>query len=708
MKSLVLPFDFEGKGVLDLELLVMNKPCFTVTESIPAVNSSYFFKKDSFLIDNSFGEPTSVLDSTISGGPNSSSTLSSSHGGGGGGGGYGVDTVGVGVVSDTNPSPVSSNAGGADSEILPAPSYVETGTTAIDSAAGGWGNVSSAVSPSQEQSVFRWIVGDIAEDPATRSLNKVFQIGGVGGGGGSTAAEFDCGGGFGVVDQGDQFGPSFMSTVPSFPNIIRSSNEKTDLPSNLMYPSAFDSSIELNPPHFNLINQHHAQPTQSPSLFSHFEQEQIVFGPRAVNGSLGTKLSFSNAKQQEMLTTSGHQYSPHHLQLLPHCLPPQRPIGPGPNPKTEHMDEIVHIHHHQQQQQTIIDQLYNVVELVETGNFILAQGILARLNQFLSPIGKPFNRAAFYCKEALHLLLNTNNNLNINPSAGTFSPSSLVFKIAAYKSFSEISPLIEFSNFTCNQALLEAFQGSDRIHIVDFDIGLGGQWASLMQELGLINGPRPVLKITALVNSISAHDHLELCLVRENLSQFAGEISVEFEFEVTSIDSFRVPDDETIGVSLPVGCLADYNLSPSLVLRFLKQMSPAIVVTVDRGCDRTDLPLADHIIHALRSYSNLLESVDAVNVNSDAVRRIERFVIQPGIEKIVMGRFRRPEKSQHWRNLFSASGFLPVPFSDFAEWQGECVAKRTPVRGFQVEKRRSSIALCWQRKEVVSVSVWRC
>ncbi|KAL6513570.1 hypothetical protein OROGR_021056 [Orobanche gracilis] len=705
MKSLSLPFDFEGKGMLNLELLVMSKPCFTVTENVPAVNSSYCFKKNSFLADNSFGEPTSVLNSTISGGPNSSSTLSSSHGGGGGT--SSIDTAGVDVVvvSDTNPSPVSSNTGGADSEILPAPSYVGTGTAAIDSDAGDWGNVLSAVSPSQEQSVFRWIMGDIVEDLATRNLNKVHQIGGNGGGGGSKAAEFDFGGGFGVVDQGDQFGPSFISTVPSFPNNnFRSSAGKTDLPSNAMYPSAFDSSLELNPLHFNLINQHHTQPTQNPSLFS---QEQIVFGPRAVNGSLGAKLSFSNAKQQNMWTTGGHRYSPHHLQILPHCLPPQRPIGPGPNPKTEHMDEIVHIHHHQQQQQTIIDHLYNVVELVQIGNFVLAQGILARLNHFLSPIGKPFNRAAFYCKEALHLLLNTNNNVDINPS-GTSSPSSLIFKIAAYKSFSEISPLIEFSNFTCNQALLEAFQGFDRIHIVDFDIGLGGQWASLMQELGLINGPRPVLKITALVNSLSAHNHLELCLVRENLTQFAGEISVEFEFEVTSIDSFRVPDDETVGVSLPVGCLADYNLSPSLVLRFLKQMSPAIVVTVDKGCDRTDLPLADHIVHALHSYSNLLESVDAVDVNSDAVRRIERFVIQPGIEKIVMGRFRRPEKSQHWRNLFSGSGFLPVPFSDFAEWQCECVAKRAPVRGFQVEKRRSSIALCWQRKEIVSVSVWRC
>lgn len=53
---------------------------------------------------------------------------------------------------------------------------------------------------------------------------------------------------------------------------------------------------------------------------------------------------------------------------------------------------------------------------------------------------------------------------------------TLVSKIGAYKSFSEILPL-KFANFTCNQALLEAMGGYDLIHIIDFEIGYGGQHA---------------------------------------------------------------------------------------------------------------------------------------------------------------------------------------------------------------------------------------
>ncbi|KAG8391619.1 hypothetical protein BUALT_Bualt01G0206200 [Buddleja alternifolia] len=756
----------DGKGVLDFEQLIVK-------------NNKHFITDFSFFNNNnnsSFGEPTSVLDSArISSRPSSSSTLSSSHGGGGstggGGGAASTDTAGVAAVSDTNPSPkwqhdsntaTSSNAaGGADSELLPVPPSLEIGA-----AVGGGGNTEKfamedwesvlSESPNQEQSILRWIMGDV-EDPAMGSLNKVLQIGG--GGGASASAEFDFSGGFGAVDQGlgfgggDQFGANL---IPNFPNNNRSSAEKMGLSSNLATnlkipqnvmnscslpnnlgpisvhnQTTFDSSAEMKPPMFNsqlLLNQHQSHQAQNPSFFYPLsypqQQEQNLFGPpqakRHNPGEAGIQISkgpFSDTGQQEMfmgrqqmhnLQQGQGQALPHQLQLLPHYMQ-QRPTGPGPKPKMNGGDDqLGHSH-----QQAIVDQLYKTAELVQTGNLVLAQGILARLNHQLSPIGKPFHRAAFYCKEALQLLLNTNNNNN-NPSS---PPFSLIFKIGAYKSFSEISPLIQFANFTCNQALLEVLEGFESIHIVDFDIGYGGQWSSLMQELALRNGGPPALKITALASS-STHDQLELGLTRENLIQFASEINIAFEFEAMSIDSlnsgswslppFHVSENEAIAVNLPVGCLANYQLSIPLVLRFVKQLSPRIVVSIDRGCDRTDLPFANHIIHALQSYSNLLESLDAVNVNMDALQKIERFLIQPGLEKIVTGRFRSPEKTQHWRSVFLSSGFTPVTFSNFTESQAECVVKKTPVRGFQVEKRQSSLVLCWQRKELISASAWRC
>ncbi|KAL3649443.1 hypothetical protein CASFOL_005846 [Castilleja foliolosa] len=758
MKGMPLAFDFEGKtGVLDnLELQVVgNKRFFPDT-----VPSTHLFKKNcNFSINHSnFGEPTSVLDSAkIPSRPTSSSTLSSSLGGGGGGGAS-TDTAGVAAVSETNPSPkwhhdsttaTSSNAAGrADLELLPIPPSLEIGTTAAASeklAMEDWENVLSGsvdVSPSQEQTFIRWIMGDV-EDPSMCSPNKALEIGG----GNPAAPELEFSAAFASnVDQGFGPGECFVPNLPNFTGIYRS--EKTGFASNPMssnlkfshnimqnnpnnleahhlhhHQPAFDSPADMKPPIFNsqpLLNQHQSQQAQNPSFFfplpNPHQQEQNIFGPpqpkRHNSGNGFVDGAFTNTDQQQpehFLARQNLQPIPHQLQFLPHHYLPQRPAGltAGPCPKIEELGQ----HSSHQIQQTIVDQIYKAAELVQTGNPVLAQGILARLNHQLSPIGKPFQRASFYFKEALQLLLNNINNNNSNPNS---SPFSLVYKIGAYKSFSEISPLIQFTNFTSNQAILESIEGFDRVHIVDFDIGYGGQWASLMQELALKNGGPPSLKITVIV-SPSTHDQLELGLARENLIQFAGETNIAFDFDVISVNSLNSGswqsshlENEAVVVNLPIGSLANYQLSPPFILGFVKHLSPRIVVSVDRGCDRTDLPFANHVIHALQSYSNLLESLDAVNVNTDALQKIEQFLLQPGIEKIVMGRFRAPEKTQHWTALFLSSGFTPVTFSNFTESQAECVIKRTPVRGFQVEKRQSSLVLCWQRKELISASAWRC
>ncbi|KAK2993305.1 hypothetical protein RJ640_006793 [Escallonia rubra] len=743
MKGMPLPLDFEVKGVLSNLLVQQHK----------------WNKQGCFV--GCTAEPTSVLDSLRSPSPpTSTSTLSSSFGGGGGGS-VSPDAAGLAAVSG-NPSqkwpPVhqettSSNAGAESSlEILrplPPPSLEIGGSGSGNPEKCGlgmddWESVLSdsvAASPGQEQSILRWIMGDVEDPYMGLGLNKVLQIGS----GTTTAPDFEFNGGFGVVDQGfdldpvssgGTMNPSFLPSgfphkfnheklglSPNPPNFkLANPHNQTPmfspLSSNNLPPISLPNQApfdDVKPHIFNphlLINQYQAHQAQNPAFF--LDQQHLMVPPQAKRHNPGN-LEGGCPVQKGPFLDSGQQQSfqglPHQLQLLPPYMQP-RPAAMAAKPK------IVGDESGMQQQQGIIDQLYKAADLVQSGNLILAQGILARLNHQLFPIGKPFHRAAYYFKEALQqLLLHTGNDMNPPSIASSLhsSPFSLVFKIGAYKSFSEISPLIQFANFTCNQALLEVLDSFDRIHIIDFDIGYGGQWASLMQELALRGGGAPSLKITAFA-SPSTHDQLELGLTRENLNHFAGELNMAFEFEILNLDALNsaswslpihVSENEATAVNLPVGSFSGYQVSLPLVLRFIKQLSPKIVVSMDRGWDRTDLPFPNHVIHALQSYSNLLESLDAVNVNLDALQKIERFLLQPGIEKIVMDRHRSPDKTQHWRTLFLSSGFSPLTFSNFTESQAECVVKRTPVRGFHVEKRQSSLVLCWQRRELVSASAWR-
>ncbi|PON93001.1 GRAS transcription factor [Trema orientale] len=497
-----------------------------------------------------------------------------------------------------------------------------------------------------------------------------------------------------------------------------------------------------------LMNQQQAtQFSQNPNFFLPLEQHLLQpqskrhnSGSVDPNSQIPKVVPFCDPGHEFLLRKQHHHHQqqqqqhlgfPQGMQFLPQQKPLMVPkqmqkvvVGPAEEMAHHHHNHNHNQnHHHQQQQQqqqlqqhqhALLDQLYKAAELVGTGNFSHAQGILARLNHQLSPVGKPLHRAAFYFKEALNLLLLNNSHTSVPPRCPT--PFDVIFKMGAYKVFSEVSPLIQFVNFTCNQALLEALDDADRIHIVDFDIGFGAQWASFMQELPVRNRGPPSLKITAFA-SPSTHHPVELTLMRDNLAQFANEIGVPFELEVVNFDSleqtsYSMPifraESEVVGVNFPIWSSSNQPAALPSLLRFVKQLSPKVVVSLDRGCDRSDLPFPQHILQALHSYINLLESLDAVNVASDAVNKIEKFLLQPKIESTVLGRLRAPDKMPLWKTVFASAGLTPVTFSNFTETQAECVVKRTPVRGFHIEKRQASLVLCWQRRELISVSAWRC
>uniref|UniRef100_A0ACD5U5A9 Uncharacterized protein n=1 Tax=Avena sativa TaxID=4498 RepID=A0ACD5U5A9_AVESA len=362
----------------------------------------------------------------------------------------------------------------------------------------------------------------------------------------------------------------------------------------------------------------------------------------------------------------------------------------------------------------VVDQLAEAAKLAEAGDAFGAREILARLNYRLPAApaaGTPLLRSAFYFKEALSLALSPNGD---TPSPPASTPYEVVVKLGAYKAFSEVSPVLQFAHLTCVQAVLDELRGASCIHVLDFDIGMGEQWASLMQELAQ-RRPATALKVTALVSPASHHP-LELQLIHENLSSFAAELGVFFQFTVFNIDTLDPADlvaiasGDALAVHLPVG--AAHAAAMPAILRLVKRLGAKVVVAVDRGCDRTELPFAAHLFQAFQSTVFQLESLDAVGTDSDTASKIERFLIQPAVEQCVVGRHRASiEKAPTlpWRAVFSSAGFTPVQASTFAESQAESLLHKVPVRGFRVEKRApGSLCLYWQRAELVSVSAWRC
>ncbi|XP_051117731.1 scarecrow-like protein 15 [Andrographis paniculata] len=352
-----------------------------------------------------------------------------------------------------------------------------------------------------------------------------------------------------------------------------------------------------------------------------------------------------------------------------------------------------------------VDELIRLAECFETGSFQLAHVISARLNQRLSsPAGKPLQRAAFYFKEALQSLLTGSPR----PPANSME---IVQTIKAQRTFSNISPIFMFSSFTANQALLDAALDSP-VHVIDFDIGLGGHWASFMKELADRSSDHapPLLRISAIVPEEYA---AESRLVRENSTQFARELNIRFEIQFISIRSFEYLSFKAIkfmeGEKVAVlSSPAIFRQIGTGFLNDLRRISPHVVVHVDMegqmGLGTT--PYRQAVIDGLEFYSTLLESLEAANFNGggDWMRRIETFVLYPKIVEAVEAAGRR---AAAWREALLAAGLRQVGLSQFADIQADCLLRRLQVRGFHVAKRQGEMLLCWHDRPLVATSAWR-
>ncbi|XP_061342361.1 scarecrow-like protein 15 [Gastrolobium bilobum] len=364
-----------------------------------------------------------------------------------------------------------------------------------------------------------------------------------------------------------------------------------------------------------------------------------------------------------------------------------------------------------------IEELIRAADCFDNNQLQLAPVILERLNQRLrSPVGKPLHRAAFYFKEALQSLLSGSNR-----TPRLSSLVEIVHSIRTFKAFSGISPIPMFSIFTTNQALLEALHvhATTFMHVIDFDIGLGIQYASLMKEIAekaescKITSP-PILRITAVVPEEYA---VESTLVRQNLTQFAQELRIQVQvefvllrtFETLSFKAVKFLDGEKTAVLLSPAIFRRL-VSAAAFLADVRRVSPSVVVFVDsEGWAEAAAASSFRrgVVSSLEFYSMMLESLDATMVGGagEWVRRIEMLLLRPKILAAVEGAGRRVTP---WREAFYGAGMRPVQLSQFADFQAECLLAKVQIRGFHVAKRQAELVLFWHERAMVVTSAWHC
>ncbi|XP_074317378.1 scarecrow-like protein 6 [Silene latifolia] len=601
-------------------------------------------------------EPTSVLDHRCSpNSPNSASTRSSSINGGGGGGVQMQDLEGLTV--------------GGEGSLLP------------------------------------WFMGQV-DDPGV-SLKNLLQS--------ETSFGFDGYGGIGTSVH--------SSNVENF----------TNFGGNLgagglgFCSSGFDCNVNVKVGEQLRISDEKPQVVNP--QFGFGEQEDLsIQNPNYYAGSLGysqVEVGYPFPPPPMKRHNYGPLGPPDHsfVQVSPGSLLSERhddvlmPMAPLNHPESMDQDKDSQLY-------VLRDQLIKVSEMFQTGNFALAQVILARLNHQASLSRNSLVGGAALCvKEELEKLMSVNGMPGVPPPPKSLGLDDVIHKISAYKLFSEVSPVMQFLDFTCTQVFLEALEDAkNTIHILDFDIGCGSMWASFIRELPLRKNGAPFLKITVLA-STSSHHPFELALICDNILEFATEYGVSVDIKVLNLDlfdsgscsfpGFQLLENEVVAVKFPIwACSHCPFLLPPLV-SFIKQCSPKVVMSFDRGGDRCELAFPSHILHALNSCSSILESLNGSRVPAEIITKIDTYLIRPSVERIIEGRIYAPDKMQankgpNWRRLFPSSGFAPSTLSNMTEYQAHELVTKLSVKGFNVEKRGASIVLRWLSHELVGGFAWSC
>ncbi|CAN0890126.1 DELLA protein GAI [Linum grandiflorum] len=195
--------------------------------------------------------------------------------------------------------------------------------------------------------------------------------------------------------------------------------------------------------------------------------------------------------------------------------------------------------------------------------------------------------------------------------------------------FDETSPYLKFAHFTANQAILEAFATSSRVHVIDFGLKQGMQWPALMQALALRPGGPPAFRLTRIgLPQPNNTDNLQQ--VGWKLAQLAETIRVKFEFrgfvanslsdlEAEMLD-LRPFDVEAVAVNL-VFELHRLLAEPGgidKVLKSIKAMNPKIVTMVEQEANHNGAMFVDRFTEALHYYSTLFDSLEGSSSSSAA------------------------------------------------------------------------------------------
>ncbi|KAK4755469.1 hypothetical protein SAY87_009226 [Trapa incisa] len=355
--------------------------------------------------------------------------------------------------------------------------------------------------------------------------------------------------------------------------------------------------------------------------------------------------------------------------------------------------------------------LLQCAEAVSADNREEANNMLLEISELSTPYGTSAQRVAAYFSEAISARL-VNSCLGIYASLPSVPHSHKIS--SAFQVFNGISPLVKFSHFTANQAIQEAFEREDRVHIIDLDIMQGLQWPGLFHILASRPGGPPHVRLTGLGNSMEA-----LEATGKRLSEFAEKLGLPFEFcplpeKIGNLDPNRlnVSKREAVAVHWLQHSLYDVTGSDANTLWLLQRLAPKVVTVVEQDLSRAGSFLG-RFVEAIHYYSALFDSLGAsYGEESEERHVVEQQLLSREIRNVlaVGGPSRAASAAARsggsWRDKLRQAGFKPVSLAGNPANQATLLLGMFSCEGYTLVEDNGTLKLGWKDLCLLTASAW--
>ncbi|CAN0927233.1 Scarecrow-like transcription factor PAT1 [Linum grandiflorum] len=360
---------------------------------------------------------------------------------------------------------------------------------------------------------------------------------------------------------------------------------------------------------------------------------------------------------------------------------------------------------------------------VSENDHLIAQWLIDELRNMVSVSGEPIQRLGAYMLEGLVARMSSSGS-TICKSLRCKDPASadlLSYMHILY----EVCPYLKFGYMSANGAIAEAMKDENRVHIVDFQIGQGSQWISLIQAFAARPGGPPFIRITGVDDSTSAYARGGgLNIVGKRLSKLAKSFKVPFEFRSAAlngcdvqVENLEIRPGEALAVNfafmlhhMPDESVSTENHRDRL-LRLVKGLSPKVVTLVEQEANTNTAAFFPRFMETLDYYTAMFESMD-VTLQRDHKDRIsiEQHCLAKDVVNVIAceggERLERHELLGKWKSRFSMAGFSPCPLSSLVNATIKTLLANYS-KEYRLEERGGALYLGWKKRDLVASCAWK-